>query len=75
MHAYDINYHPGNGNAGHLPRGVWAVKLKGYPSGTGDKVCGIRVNVQSGTQVFRSFTSDLADDFGKGAMKYQNGKL
>ncbi|CAD5228104.1 unnamed protein product [Bursaphelenchus okinawaensis] len=60
-HAYELGYNPGGQNTGHLPRGVWQVKLQTYKD---YNTCGVRVNVQSATQVFRQFTKKVDDDWG-----------
>uniref|UniRef100_A0A1I7SFP3 EGF-like domain-containing protein n=1 Tax=Bursaphelenchus xylophilus TaxID=6326 RepID=A0A1I7SFP3_BURXY len=69
-HAYDLGYNPGGKEHGHLARGIWSVKLRTYNNEF--TTCGIRVNVQSATQVFRQFTKKLDDDFGNGALVWKS---
>lgn len=68
-----MNYDPGSNQEGHLPRGLWSVSFDVY---TDDPIpCGVRVDAQSGLQIFRRYASSPFLDDGAGQATYNSGNF
>ncbi|KAI6216634.1 hypothetical protein M3Y99_01810300 [Aphelenchoides fujianensis] len=72
VHAYNLNYNPGSQSEGHLARGIWQVSYTPFDEPPAD--CGIRVDIQSSTQLFRRFDTVPFTDDGEGSalLEYPN---
>ena len=62
----DLEYRPGANDEGHLTRGLWSLQYDTYDDGAASAPCGLRVDVQSGIEVFRRFDTTTTSDVGYG---------
>jgi len=69
-HAFNLNYDPGSNREGHLPRGLWSVSFDVYADDA--LPCGVRVDAQSGLQVYRRYASNPYLDDGPGQATYNS---
>jgi hypothetical protein len=58
-----LEYDPGSPEQAHLARGLWTVE---YTTFEEDMTCGLRVDVQSGLQIYRRFDANQFSDDGGG---------